>query len=103
MKRALLVAVTLFVVAGGVAAVAVADHRHKNARMRPANIASWYCQHRGERCDEPQAEDVEAAWQDREQLYRAGFYTVSLGAIGAAAVALTLGIRSKRRSFARRD
>lgn len=71
----------LTVMAGGIAAAAVVDHEHKRARMGPADVASWYCQHRGQRCEEPQAEAVEAAWQRREWIYRISFYAVSLGAM----------------------
>ena len=84
--------VVLFVLAGGIAAAAVADHRHKNARMGPANVASWYCHNRGERCDEPLAEAIEAAWQQRERVYRASFWAVSLG--GTAALVVRLRRRS---------
>ena len=63
-------ALTLFILAVGVAAGAVVDHRHKNARMGPANVASWYCHQRGLHCEEPQAEEIEGAWQQRERVYR---------------------------------
>ena len=96
MRRALLLATILFIVAGGIAAVAVADHRHKNERMGPAYIASWDCEQRHERCDEPQWQDLEAAWQRRELFYRGGFYAVSVAGLGAAAVALTVGVRHRR-------
>jgi len=80
--------VALFVLAGGIGVAAVADHRHKNARMGPANAASWYCGHRGQRCQEPQAEAIEEAWQKREQVYRFSFLAASLG--GTTALVLRL-------------
>ena len=80
--------VALFVLAGGIGAAAVADHRHKNARMGPANVASWYCQHRGQRCQEPQAEAIEEAWQQREQVYRFSFWAASLGGMTALVLKL---------------
>ena len=90
-RRLTILVATLFVLAGAIAAVAVADHRHKNARMGPANVASWYCHNRGQRCQEPQAENIEGAWQERERVYRLGFWAVSLGGIGA----LVLRVRSR--------
>jgi hypothetical protein len=90
-RRAATLAVVLVVLAGGIAIGAVADHRHKNARMGPANVASWYCGNRGQRCDEPQAEDVEAAWQKRERVYRISFWATSVGAL----VALGLVLRQR--------
>jgi hypothetical protein len=87
-RRAAVVAMVLVALAGGIAAAAVADHRHKNARMGSANVASWYCHNRGQRCDDPQSEDIEAAWQNREWIYRVGFWATSLGALTALVVTL---------------
>jgi hypothetical protein len=80
--------VALTALAGGIAGAAVADHQHKNALMGPANVASWYCQNRGQRCEEPQAEAVEAAWQRRELIYRISFCAASLGAMTALVLRL---------------
>ena len=88
MRRMTILVAALFVLAGGIGAVAVADHRHKNARMGPANVASWYCGHRGQRCEEPQAEAVEAAWQKRETVYRYSFWAASLGGMTALVLRL---------------
>jgi hypothetical protein len=90
-RRLTILVVTLFVLSGAIAVGAVADHRHKNARMGPADAASWYCHNRGQRCQEPQAENIEGAWQRRERVYRVGFWAVSLGGIGA----LVLRVRSR--------
>ncbi len=64
---------------------AVSDHTWKNHRMRDADVQTWYCINRGIRCDEPQTPDIEASWQRREVVYRAGFGI-------AASIALTAGV-----------
>jgi hypothetical protein len=87
-RRVAVLVVLLVVLAGGIAVGAVADHRHKNARMGSADVASWYCHNRGQRCGEPQAEDIEAAWQVREQVYRISFWATSVGAVIALVVTL---------------
>ena len=80
-RRATMLVVVLVLLAGGIAAGAVADHRHKNARMGRADVASWYCHNRNQRCQEPQAETIEASWQQRERVYRVSFWVASLGAM----------------------
>jgi hypothetical protein len=95
MRRVVLLAAALFILAGGIAVVAASDHRHKNARMGPANVASWYCQNRGQRWLEPQQEEIEAAWQHRERFYRVSFFVVSAAGLGTTALVLTLGSRSR--------
>jgi hypothetical protein len=87
-RRMAVLAMVLVILPGGIAAAAVADHRHKNARMGPASVASWYCQNRGQRCDQPQSDDIEAAWQKRERIYRVSFWATSLGAMTALVVTL---------------
>ena len=87
-RRASVLVVVLVLLAGGSVAAAVADHRHKNARRGPADVASWYCQHRNQRCEEPQAETIEASWQQREKVYRASFWVASLGAMTALVLRL---------------
>ena len=82
--------VVLVLSAGGIAAGAVADHRHKNSRMGRADVASWYCHNRNQRCQEPQAETIEASWQQRERVYRVSFWVASLGAM----TVLVLRLRS---------
>ena len=94
MRRLTVLVMALFILAGGVAAVAVVDHRHKNARMGPANVASWYCQHRGQRCQEPQAAEIEEAWQHRESIYRVSFWVLSLGGLTALVLRLRLHSRT---------
>ena len=88
MRRATMLVMVLVLLAGGIAASAVADHRHKNARMGLANVASWYCHTRNQRCQEPQAETIEASWQQREKVYRASFWVASLGAMTVLALRL---------------
>jgi hypothetical protein len=97
-RRTTILVVALTALAGGIAGAAVADHHHKNALMGSADVASWYCENRGERCEEPQAEAVEAAWQKRELIYRIGFCAASLGAM--AALVLRLRQRTLRRAEA---
>ena len=87
-RRATMLVVVLVLLAGGIAAGAVADHRHKNGRMGRADVASWYCQHRNQRCQEPQAEVIEASWQQRERVYRVSFWVASLGAVTALVLRL---------------
>ncbi len=99
MRRLTMLAVALLILAGGVAVGAVADHRHKNARMGPADVSSWYCQHRGQRCQEPQAAEIEEAWQHRELVYRVGFLALSLG--GLTALALRLRLHSRKHEIVR--
>ena len=88
-----IVVVTLFILAGGVAAVAVVDHRHKNARMGPANEASWSCEHDGQRCQEPQAAEIQDGWHHRERVYRGSFWALSLS--GLTALVLTSRLRKQ--------
>ena len=60
MRRLTVLVMALFILAAGDAAIAVVDHRHKNARMTPAAYeASWYCAHDGQRCQERQAAEIE--------------------------------------------
>jgi hypothetical protein len=99
-RRLTILVVLLFILAGGVAAVAVVDHRHKNARMGPADEASWYCHHDGQRCNEPQAAEIEEAWQHRELAYRVSFWALSLGAL--TALVLRLGLHPRKQEILRR-
>ena len=94
MRRLTVLVTALFILAAGVAVVAVADHRHKGARLGPADVASWYCEHRGQRCQEPQAAEIEGAWQHRELVYRISFWALSLG--GLTALALTFRLRGQK-------
>ena len=87
-RRATVVALALVLLAGGIAAAAVADHRHKNDRMGRSYVASWYCDHRNQRCQEPQAETIEASWQRREHVYRISFWLAALGAMTALVLTL---------------
>jgi len=89
-RRLTILVLASFILAGGVAAVAVVDHRHKIARMGPADEASWYCYHDGQRCNEPQAADIEMAWQHRELAYRVSFWALSLSGLAALVLRLRL-------------
>ena len=60
--------------------------------MTPAAYeASWYCAHEGQRCQEPQAEEISDAWHRRERVYRVSFWALSLG--GVTALVLTFRLR----------
>ena len=95
MRRLTMLVVALFILAGGVAAVAEVDHRHKAARIGPASVASWYCQHRGQRCQEPQAAEINGAWHHRERFYRVSFWALSLGGLTALVLRLRLHPRKQ--------
>ena len=56
--------------------------------MGRADVASWYCHNRNQRCQEPQAETIEASWQQRERVYRVSFWVASLGAMTALVLRL---------------
>jgi hypothetical protein len=96
-RRAAIVALVFLLLAGAVAVTAVVDHRHKTARMGPANVASWFCQHDGVRCDEPQAEDVAGGWHRRERFYRAGFAVLLAVGLGGALTSGVLLLRDRER------
>jgi hypothetical protein len=95
----LLINQSLFILAGGVAALAVVDHWHKGSRMGPASVASWYCKHRGQRCQEPQSANIEEAWQHRELVYRVTFWSLTLGGLTALALRLRLTKPKKSRQL----
>jgi hypothetical protein len=96
-RRAALVAAVCLVLAGAVAITAVVDHRHKVALMGPASVASWFCEHDGIRCDEPQADDVAGGWHRRERFYRAGFALLLAVGLGGALTSAGLVVRNRER------
>ena len=96
-RGVLTVALVAFALAGVIAAVALADHHHKNAQAWDANQASWFCHFKGTRCDELQDEDLERRWHHREQRYRISFFSLSSGGIAAVIAAFALA-RAARRS-----
>ena len=100
-RRAIVIGLLAFMIAGSIAAVAVIDHRHKNSLSEPAFVARWYCLHerRAEHCNETQPQEIGAAWHERERFYRGGFAAASVGGLAAAAVAVgfTWASRQPRR------
>ena len=67
-----------------VAIVAAADHRHSRAQSNRAQLAEWYCDHKGTRCGGASSVRMHAAWENRELGYK-----VTEGVLAAA---LALGV-----------
>jgi hypothetical protein len=78
-------------------AVALADHEYKGTRMHRADVAWWYCVNRSVGCGsdperlEHRADGIERSWTRRERVY-----TVLLGMVLGAALAVGLGERGRR-------
>ncbi len=88
---ALCLALTLAAIV--VAIVAVADHRHSRAQSNRAQLAEWYCDHKGTRCGGPDSERMHSDWEKRELVYK-----VTEGLLAAAFTLGAVGImRSRRR------
>ena len=67
--------------------VAVVDHERKNREIERANVAKWFCLHRGMRCAEKKPDAIEDAWETREHAYAAGAIVLILaGGIAVVAV-----------------
>lgn len=76
-------AVAIGLVALIVAAVAVADHRHKRDVEFAAQKAAWFCAHgQPSSCDDFDESAYEQRWEDRELAYRVAFFTLSAAALG---------------------
>ena len=58
--------------------------------MAPADTLLVGTATTAQRCQEPQAETIEASWQQQERVYRVSFWVASLGAM----TALVLRLRS---------
>jgi hypothetical protein len=90
--RRLALPIACLVLAGVVGLAAVADHRHKAARLNRVEISEWYCAHHGTRCGGPSSERIENRWNTRQWIYE--------GAVGGlAATALVVGGWRLRRSL----
>jgi len=76
--------------------VAVVDHRAKQQRVRRASVASWFCTHRGLRCNEETPEAIGDRWHRRERIYQASVALVFV--IGAASVLVPAMRRRSSRS-----
>ncbi len=98
-RGALTLALVAFALAGVIAVVALADHHRVKAQSSAADLATFYCQHKGTRCDELQSRDLESRWHHRELGYRISFF--SLSSVGIAAVIVALGLGWKARRSAR--
>ena len=72
-------------VAGAVAVTAfgVGDHEWKKRRLHRAEVAEWFCTHKGTRCSEADGDRVEAAWNRRERIEIA--LAAGLAVVGVAA------------------
>jgi hypothetical protein len=85
------------VVAGSIGIGAVADHRYKNVRSNRAELAEWFCEHRGTRCGGPSSAGIDASWNRRELDYEIAMSTV--GALGLVFTGLSVAgaVRAARR------
>jgi hypothetical protein len=76
--------------AGVVAVAAIVDHRWKQHRLYRAEVAEWYCTHRGTRCGGTPWETIEARWNRRQVGYE-----VAVTVLATAGAGL-IGIRALR-------
>ena len=65
--------------------VAFADHWWKQQRIDRAEVADWYCRHRGVDCGATSWRTLEAHWQDRQVGYEIAVCLLGLAAVGTAA------------------
>jgi hypothetical protein len=75
-----------------VAIVAVADHRRSRAQSNRAQLAEWYCDHKGTRCGGPDSARMHGAWENRELGYK-----VTEGVLAAVFTVGAVGIVLSRR------
>jgi hypothetical protein len=64
--------------------IAAVDHARKTRALHRADVAAWYCAHRGQHCDERKSDDIEDSWSARERVYKdlgVSFVVISLGVI----------------------
>jgi hypothetical protein len=71
-----------------ISAVAVADHRSKQAQIRRAEVSAWRCAHFGTQCDAADPRQIESAWNAREHGYVAAMIAFSLIAAGSRLVSV---------------
>jgi hypothetical protein len=67
-----------------VTTVAAVDHVRKTHAIETANVAKWFCFHRGTHCDERKPDDLEDAWGARERVYQGldvGLFAVAVVAV----------------------
>jgi hypothetical protein len=74
--------------------VAVADHRSKQHRIQRASVASWWCTHRGVRCDEETTDAIGDRWHRRERIYEGTVAVILITGV----VSVALATRRRRTS-----
>ena len=83
--------IAALLVAAIVATLAIVDHRRVKHRSQRADVAGWFCEYKGTRCDELQPGTLESRWEVRERSYEAVF------GIAVAVVAVTAVSAVRRR------
>jgi hypothetical protein len=79
--RKQLVSIVCLAAAALIGLAAIVDHRHKAARINRAEVAEWYCGHRGTRCGGASSTKIEARWNQRQSGYE-----IAIVALGGFAV-----------------
>jgi hypothetical protein len=86
------VALACLVAAAAIAVAATVDHHVKITRVNRAQVADWYCRHRGTECGGPSFERIESRWNQREWVYAFSFALFA----GYGAVRLLSGVFDDR-------
>ena len=86
MPRRVRIGLVCLVLAGLIGVGAIVDHREKTVRSNRAELAEWFCTHRGTRCGGASSAAMERAWNRREVGYEASIGL--LGVMGAASLVL---------------
>jgi hypothetical protein len=73
-RRALALAVAALLL---IAVVAALDHAHKRTAGNEAQLAEWFCVHRGERCGGADSARIQRRWEERELGYKTAFALVA--------------------------
>ena len=71
LRRPRLIGLACLLLAALTAAIAIGDHRAKQARQDKAELQAWYCAHEGTRCAGPSSERIERRWNERQVGYEA--------------------------------
>jgi hypothetical protein len=79
--RKQLLSVVCLAAAALIGVAAIVDHRHKAASINRAEVAEWYCQHRGTRCGGVSSAAIEDRWNRRQSGYE-----IAVIALGGFAV-----------------
>jgi hypothetical protein len=83
-RRSLALTIAALAAAVIIAGLAIADHRRVRHRSHRADVAGWFCEYKGTRCDELQPGTLESRWEIRERSYEAVFGVVVVLAASAA-------------------